>query len=72
VLKEFVVKTFYFSGGSSVVDRKCREISVRVTPTRDTVHWIVKQFEQTGSVGVNVRTDVKSFVLRLYKFRYIT
>jgi hypothetical protein len=52
VVEVFVVRTFYFSGGSCIVlDRQChREISLRVTPTSDTAYWIVKQFEETGTV----------------------
>jgi hypothetical protein len=51
-LKVFVIKTSYSSSGSCVaVDRQyCREFSVHVAPSRDTVYWIVKQCEETGSV----------------------
>jgi hypothetical protein len=58
------------------IDRQYRrEFSSRVAPSRDTNYGIIEQFEERGSVcvcvcvrAINVRRDVKSFILRLPKF----
>jgi hypothetical protein len=50
--QEVFIKISYYSSGSCVtVERKYRqEFSFVVVPSRDTVYWIIKQFEGTGTV----------------------
>jgi hypothetical protein len=63
--KVLVIKTFYSSGGSCVTVG--RQSSDHVAQSGDTIYWIIKQSEETGSVCDNVRRDVNSFVLHLHK-----
>jgi hypothetical protein len=53
--KDFVIKTFYSSGGSFVAERRNRrEFSFRVAPSRDAIYQIIRESEETGSVCVCV------------------